>query len=137
MVSICWTARWLRPILALFALAGLALVGGCGGGSGAPNNPFAPPPTTPGPVTILPAASVAYSNTPATLEVSGGSPPYTIVSSNSAILPVAQSNTTGTIVLIPANVLADTVVVITAQDSKGVTGSAQITVKAAPIFNTL
>ena len=137
MVSICWTARWLRPILTLFALAGLALLGGCGGGSGAPNNPFAPPPTTPGPVTILPAVSVAFSNTPATLTVTGGKPPYVIVSSNSAILPVQQSNTTGTIVLLPANVVSDTPVVITAQDSLGQTGSATVTVKAAPIFNTL
>jgi hypothetical protein len=137
MLPIRSTARWLRPILALLTLAGFALLGGCGGGSGAPNNPFAPPPTTPGPVTILPATSVAYSNTPTSLAVSGGSPPYTILSSNSAILPVAQSNTTGTIVLIAANVLADTVVVITAQDSTGATGTAQVTVKAAPIFNNL
>jgi len=137
MAPIRSTARWLRPILALLTLGGFALLGGCGGGSGAPNNPFAPPPTTPGPVTILPATSVAYSNTPTSLTVSGGSPPYMIVSSNSAILPVQQSNTTGTIVLLPANVLADTVVVITAQDSTGATGSAQVTVKAAPIFNTL
>ena len=137
MVSICWTARWLRPILALFALAGVALLGGCGGGSGAPNNPFAPPPTTPGPVTILPAVTVVYSNTPASLTVTGGSPPYVVVSSNSAILPVQQSNTTGTIVLLPANVVSDTAVVITAQDSLGQHASATVTVKAAPIFNTL
>src|SRR5215467_6972256 len=133
MVPICSTARWLRPILALLTLAGFASLGGCG----APNNPFAPPPTTPGPVTILPAVSVAFSHTPTTLTVTGGKPPYVIVSSNSAILPVQQSNTTGTIVLLPANVVSDTPVVITAQDTTGQTGSATVTVKAAPIFNTL
>ena len=84
------TARWLRPILACFAFAGLAFLGGCGGGSGAPNNPFAPVPPGPSVPVILPAVSVAYSNTPATLTISGGVAPYFVMSSNSAILPVAH-----------------------------------------------
>jgi hypothetical protein len=137
MAANCSTARWLRPIFVLLALTGLALLGGCGGGSGAPNNPFAPPPTTPGKPVILPATSVVYSNTPATLTVDGGVPPYLIVSSNTAILPVAQAVTTGTIVLLPANVLSNTAVVISAQDSIGQTASATVTVSPAPIFNTL
>jgi hypothetical protein len=131
------TARWLRPALSLLALAGLAFLGGCGGGSGAPNNPYAAPPVTPTPVVILPSSSVAYSNNPTTLEISGGTPPYNVVSSNPAILPVAQSSTTGIIVLLPANVSTDTAVTITAQDALGQVASATVTVKAAPIFNTL
>ena len=130
-------ARWLRFISALLAFATLAVLGGCGGGSGAPNNPFAPPPTTPGPVSILPSAATVYSNTPATLTVVGGVPPYFVVSSNSAILPVGASVTNGTIVLLPANVLADTAVLITAQDSAGTKATATVTVKPAPIFNSL
>ncbi|HTR58945.1 MAG TPA: hypothetical protein VMM27_12280 [Casimicrobiaceae bacterium] len=137
MVANCLTARWLRPILACFAFAGLAFLGGCGGGSGAPNNPFAPVPPAPTVPLILPATSVAYSNTPATLTISGGVAPYFVTSSNSAILPVAQVNTTGTIVLLPANVVADTAVTLQVTDSLGQTGSATVTVKAAPIFNTL
>jgi hypothetical protein len=43
----------------------------------------------------------------------------------------------GTIVLLPANVLADTAVLITAQDSAGTKATATVTVKPAPIFNTL
>ena len=132
-----WNARWLRPALAMLALATLAVLGGCGGGSGAPNNPFKPPPVTPGPLFILPSAATVYANTPATLSVTGGAPPYLVVSSNSAILPVAQSVTTGTVVLLPANVAADTAVLITAQDSIGQTASSTVTVKPAPIFNTL
>ena len=131
------TARWLRWIFTCFALAGLAFLGGCGGGSGAPNNPFKPVPPAPTAVSILPPTSVAYSNTPTTLTVSGGVPPYTVVSNNSAILPVAQANTTGTIVLLPANVVSDTAVIITVRDSIGQTATATVTVKAAPIFNTL
>jgi hypothetical protein len=137
MVATSLTARWLRSIFALLALAGLAILGGCGGGSGAPNNPFKPVPPPPTPVVILPATATVFSHTPATLTVEGGVPPYTIFSSNSAILPVASSATAGVIVLLPASVLADTAVIITAQDSIGQTGTAAITVKAAPIFNTL
>ena len=137
MVANCLTVRWLRPILACFAFAGLAFLGGCGGGSGAPNNPYTPVPPTPSVPAILPASSVVYSNTPATLTISGGVAPYFVTSSNAAILPVAQINTTGTIVLLPANVVLDTAVVIQATDSVGQTANATVTVKAAPIFNTL
>ena len=35
---------WLRSALALFGIAGILLLAGCGGGSGAPNNPYTPPP---------------------------------------------------------------------------------------------
>src|SRR5690242_21240395 len=92
-------ARWLRPALALVALGGLLALGGCGGGSGAPNNPYAPGPSSPGPLSVLPSIVTAYSNTPLTLTISGGAPPYFVVSSNSAVLPVANASN-GTIVLL-------------------------------------
>src|SRR3989442_12307049 len=130
-------ARWLRSVFTLLALATLASMGGCGGGSGAPNNPFAPPPTAPGPLSILPSSATVYSNTPAILTITGGVPPYFVVSSNTAILPVGASVTNGTIVLLPANVLADTAVLITAQDSAGTKATATVTVRPAPIFNSL
>jgi hypothetical protein len=130
-------AHWLQLVLATVALGALAILGGCGGGSGAPNNPFAPPPTTPGPLAILPAAPTVFANTPATLTITGGVPPYFVVSANTAVLPLGASTTNGTIVLLPANVLADTAVVITAQDSAGTRASATATVKPAPIFNSL
>lgn len=130
-------ARWLRPALATLALAALAALGGCGGGSGAPNNPYAHKPAAPGPVTILPATLTVYANTPATLDVSGGVGPYFVVSSDESILPVGASSTSGTIVLLPANVTASTAVTITATDTQGVQATASITVTPAPIFNTL
>src|SRR6266700_5259345 len=130
-------AHWLQLALAAVALGALAILGGCGGGSGAPNNPFAPPPTTPGPLSILPSAPTVFANTPTILTITGGVPPYFVVSSNTAILPIGASVTNGTIVLLPANVLADTAVVITVQDSAGTKASATVTVKPAPIFNAL
>ena len=46
-------ADWLRSITALAAVAGTLGLSGCGGGSGAPNNPFL------GPLTVLPATAIA------------------------------------------------------------------------------
>src|SRR5215472_16638466 len=137
MVANSLTGCWLRSILGLLALAGFTMLAGCGGGSGAPNNQFAPKPQPPTPVVILPDTATAYSNTVTVLTVEGGVPPYLVTSSDSAVLPVAQAATAGTIVLLPSNVVADTLVTITVQDSIGQIAKAAITVKAAPIFNTL
>ncbi|MGE5142042.1 MAG: hypothetical protein ACM3OA_01240, partial [Acidobacteriota bacterium] len=130
-------ASWLRLVLAAVALGALALMGGCGGGSGAPNNPFAPGPVAPGPLSILPSAPTVYANMPTTLTITGGLPPYAVFSANTAVLPLSASVTNSTIVLLPANVSADTAVVITVQDSAGTKTQATVTVKPAPIFNSL
>ena len=130
-------ATLLRPVVALFALVGLLALGGCGGGSGAPNNPFAPKPTTPGPLFLLPASATVYSHTPATLSVSGGAPPYLAFTSNASLLPVTQVVNGDTIVLLPNDVSTNTTVVITVQDSIGQTATSTVTVSPAPIFNTL
>jgi hypothetical protein len=130
-------SNWLRPTLALCVLAGLLALAGCGGGSGAPNNPFAPGPVKVGPLFVLPANAVVYSHTATTLQVSGGATPYQAFSSNSAVLPVTQNVDTGVIVLIPGEVAADTPVIITVQDAIGQTATSSVTVRPAPLFNTL
>jgi len=137
MASNVMNSNWLRPTLALCALAGLLALGGCGGGSGAPNNPFAAKPVIPGPLFVLPPTAVVYSHTPATLQVSGGALPYQAFSSNSAVLPVAQNADTGVVVLLPGEVAADTPVIITVQDAIGQTATSAVTVRPAPLFNTL
>jgi hypothetical protein len=137
MASNSMNNTWLRPVLALCALAGLLVLSGCGGGSGAPNNPFAPKPVAVGPLFLLPPTAVVYAHTAATLQVSGGATPYQAFSSNSAVLPVAQAVDTGVIVLIPGDVAADTPVIITVQDAIGQTATSSITVRPAPLFNTL
>ena len=130
-------ASLLRPVLALLAFAGLLTLGGCGGGSGAPNNPFAPGPVIPGPLFVLPPATTVYAHTPAALTISGGATPYQAFSSNSSILPVAQLVNGSTIVLVANDVAADTVVIVTVQDAIGQTATSTVTVRPAPIFNTL
>ena len=137
MASNVMNSNWLRPTLALCALAGLLALGGCGGGRGAPKNPFATKPVTPGPLFVLPPNAVVYSHTPATLQVSGGALPYQAFSSNSAVLPVAQNVDTGVVVLLPGEVAADTSVIITVQDAISQTATSAVTVRPAPLFNTL
>ena len=61
----------LRAALALFGIAGIMLLAGCGGGNGAPNNPYTPPPPVIPPLTVLPGAVTVYAGTPATLTISG------------------------------------------------------------------
>ena len=130
-------ATLLRPVLALLAIAGLLTLAGCGGGSGAPNNPFAPGPVTPGALFVLPPSMTVYTGTPATLTISGGAPPYQAFSSNGTALPVTQAVNGSTVVLLPNNVAANTTAVITIQDNIGQTATSTITVSPAPIFNTI
>ncbi len=130
-------AASLRLVAGMFALAGVLALTACGGGSGAPNNPFAPGPTSPAPLVVLPAIATVYSRTPATLSVTGGVPPYFAFSSNSAVLPVASTVAGNTVLLVAADVSADTPVIITIQDSVGTTATSAITVKAAPLLPNL
>jgi hypothetical protein len=124
----------LRALAGFAALAAVLALSACGGGSGAPNNPYAPGPGTPGPLTLLPDTATVYSGIPTTLTADGGQPPYLAFSSDSSVLPVTQAVPGNSILLLPSNVGADTAATITVQDSTGKTASSTITVKAAPLL---
>ena len=94
-------------------------------------------PTTPVPLSLLPQTATVYYNTPATLTVIGGTPPYQAFSTDSVVLPVARNVIGDQILLAPANVAADTTVTITVTDASGVSVTATVTVKPAPLLNTL
>ena len=131
------SAAWLRPLLGLLATAGVLALSACGGGSGAPNNPYAPGPATPAALTLLPATLTVYAGTPATLTISGGVTPYRAFSSDPSILPVSLAAGSTTIVLVPAQVGAATNVTVSVQDSAGTTVSAAVVVQPAPLLNGL
>jgi len=124
----------LRALASFAALAAVLALSACGGGSGAPNNPYAPGPGAPGPLTLLPDTATVYSGIATTLTVDGGTPPYFAFSSDSSVLPVAQAVSGNSILVLPSNVGADTAVTITVQDSALKTASSSITVKAAPLM---
>jgi hypothetical protein len=119
-------AAWLRPLLTLVALASVLSLAACGGGGGAPNNPYQ---GGVGPLAITPSVATAYSGNPFVFTVTGGSQPYTILSSDQAVLPVVGTLNGNTLVITPNSVGADTPVTLTVRDASGQTTTALITVK--------
>ena len=94
-------------------------------------------PSTPIPLSVLPQTVIVYQNAPATLTIFGGTPPYQVFSSNPSVLPVTRNVVGDQIILAPTNVEADTVVTITVTDAAGGSVTAAVTVKPAPLLNTL
>ncbi len=131
------SAAWLRPLLGLLATAGVLALSACGGGSGAPNNPYDQGPGPVQPLTLLPSTLTVYAGTPATLTISGGVAPYRAFSTDPFVLPVSLASGSTTIVLLPAAVGAATNVTVTVQDSAGTTAPAAVVVQTASLLNGL
>ena len=120
---------WLRTALTLGATAATLALTACGGGSGAPNNPYEPLPPTPGPLVVVPAEAVAYAGTPLILSISGGVPPYQAFSANPAVLPVPTNVTGNTLTLLANNVDTAQSANVTVRDSAGALAGADVIVR--------
>ena len=119
-------SAWLRPLLTLAALLGVLSLAACGGGNGAPNNPFQ---GGAGPLTITPSTANLYAGQPFVFTVTGGNGPYTIISNDQAVLPVVGTLDGNTLVVTPNSVGADSPVTLTVRDAAGRTVTAALTVK--------
>ena len=121
---------WLRPFMMLAAIAAVLSLAACGGGNGAPNNQFDSGHVVT-PLAITPASATAYSGTPFTFVVTGGTQPYTVISSDQAALPVVGTLNGNTLVVVPGSVGADTAVTLSIRDAAGLTTSAAVNVRPA------
>jgi hypothetical protein len=127
---------WLRPLLTLLAVAGVLSLAACGGGSGSPASINQPGPTPPV-ITVQPSGITIFPGAPATLTITSGTAPFNVFSDTPSILPIAQSVTGNTIVLLANQVAADTTVNLTVTDASGQNTRVPVSVKPAPLFNTL
>jgi hypothetical protein len=119
---------WLRPLMTLAALAGVLSLAACGGGSGSPSSMSG---SVGVPLAITPATATVYSGNPFTFLVTGGTQPYSVLSSDQAALPVVGTLTGNTLVVVPGSVGADTAVTLSIRDASGQTASAAVTVRPA------
>jgi hypothetical protein len=127
-------SAWLRPALTLAATAATLALTACGGGSGAPNNPYEPLPPSPGPLVVVPAEAVAYAGTPLILSISGGVAPYQAFSANPAVLPVPTNVTGNTLTLLANNVDTAQSANVTVRDSAGALAGANVVVRPSVLL---
>ena len=125
-------AAWVRPVVALVALLGVLSLTACGGGGGTVNGGTTNPP--PSVVTVFPPTQTIYPGSAASFTISGGVPPYKVFSSNSSVLPLAQTVPSNQVLLFANPVSANVSVTATVQDSIGQTAPTTILVAPALLF---
>jgi hypothetical protein len=122
-----------RAALAVIATACLGVISACGGGGAS-----TPAVSASADLSVLPGATDMFPNTPVTFTISGGSRPYTVVSSNSSILPLNITVSTGsTFVATASNPAVDTPVTITVRDATGKQATSAASVKTAVLLNAI
>lgn len=132
--STACVSAWLQRCALLLAAAGMLTLTACGGGSGAPNNPYVPPTPAPTALDVVPESAIAFAGTPLILSISGGTPPYAAFSSNPSALPVPQAVNGNTLALLANNVPENQEANVTIRDALGQTATANISVRPAVLL---
>ena len=127
--------QWLRSVAEKAGLIGAAILTvsaltSCGGGGVVSTTP-----TAAGPLTVLPGTADVFPNTPVTFTISGGTPGYSVFSSNSTVIALNSQVSGGTFNVIANDVVADTPVTITVRDAVNATVTTIATVKLAALNN--
>lgn len=126
------TTNWIRRAKVLLAASVLGLIGACGGGG------VSAPTTVGGDLQVLPGTTDMFADTPVTFTISGGSRPYTAFSSNSSLLPLNITISSGTTFVATAkNPSTDTNIDITVRDSQGKTATATARIKTSVLLNSI
>ena len=100
---------------------------------------FAVDATAPQPLQVLPVSANVFPSVPSEFTISGGSGGYTLISSNSIVVP-APTISASKFTVLATNVSVDTAVIISVRDSAGTTVTVTIVVKpnpAATLNNTV
>ena len=136
------TGSWAKraALVAMFGAMSSLLVS-CGGSGTASTTPTTPPTPPVIPFAIFPAAQDVFPDTPIDFTINGGTAPYTVASSNAVVVAAptvtGSSTTSFKFTVIPKNVVADTLVTITARDSLGATTTLALNVKALTLNNVV
>jgi len=132
--STACVSAWMQRGALLLASAAMLALTACGGGSGAPNNPYIPPTPAPTALQVVPDEGIAFAGTPLILSITGGTPPYSAFSSNPTALPVPQAVSGNTLALL-ANAVSDNQDAnVTIRDALGQTAIAEISVRPAVLL---
>jgi hypothetical protein len=119
-----------RGLTLIVALVFTGLLNSCGSGAVS-----APDPAAGTALSVFPGTADVFPDVPTTFTVSGGTPAYTIFSSNSVALPVTSAVSGSTFTIVPAAVSADTAVDITVRDTTNKSITARANVKPTTLIN--
>jgi hypothetical protein len=124
--------KWLRDIaVRLGSISAIALtLAACGAVTGTSQ-------IVGGDLQVLPAVADLFPDVPVQFSISGGTPGYSVFSSNSVVLPLDLAVNGTTFTAVPKNVTSDTPVTITVRDKTGKTNTAAVTVRPAVLNNTV
>ena len=132
--STACVSAWIQRGALLLASACMLALTACGGGSGAPNNPYEAPTPAPAALDVVPDSAIAFAGTPLVLSVSGGTPPYQAFSSNPSALPVPQNVSGNTLALLANNVAETQEANVTIRDAVGQTVTSTVSVRPAVLL---